>query len=71
MVLFAIFAAEGLRYNELVNSFRRSDATVLKADISQLETMGDVIDSLPNTEKAFSGGIESHHGIIERREPTC
>jgi hypothetical protein len=45
MVLFAIFAADGSRYNELVDSFRRGDATVLKADLSQLETMGDAIDS--------------------------
>ena len=56
MVLFAIFAADGSRYNELVNSFRRGDATVLKADLSQLETMGDAIDSRRNAEKAFSGG---------------
>ena len=53
IVLFATFAADTSRYGELGESFRRGDAAVINADLSQLEDLGEAIDSRREAESSF------------------
>ena len=55
IVLFAIFAADENRYDNITTKFCRGDATIINSDHFALKKMGEAIDARNIVESSFSG----------------